>query len=93
MLFRSGGADVLAVDSGLSSALHYAVENGDHLAARLLLEHGADVDQPDHRGRTPIELAVERNREELIGLLRAARKKDDRKERETPETGRAQGRG
>ena len=37
--------------------LHYACECGELASVQLLLDHGADLTQTDHRGKTPIELA------------------------------------
>jgi ankyrin repeat protein len=52
--------------------LHSAVQQVDIVAARLLLDHGADVNLLDTRGHVPLHLAVygkEAGREEVVRLL------------------------
>ena len=64
------GVDVNAKDKSCSTALHLALQErrGVELA-RLLLEHGADVEVVDDRGRTPLEVASWQQRDEITTLL------------------------
>ncbi|KAK0705582.1 ankyrin repeat-containing domain protein, partial [Lasiosphaeris hirsuta] len=55
-------------NTGLT-ALHKAV-HGDHLEiAKLLLQHGADVNAKDPEGRTPLCTAVTRRNREMVQFL------------------------
>lgn len=57
---RQGGA-WLATDAGdgrADTALHFAAFHGHVALARVLIEHGADVDAEDHDGRSPLVLAA-----------------------------------
>jgi ankyrin repeat protein len=50
--------------------LHFASVFGLHtLAAKLLLEKGAEVDPEDSYGRTPLLLAAENGHEAVVRLL------------------------
>lgn len=51
------------------SALHYAVYGGHVDTARLLLQHGANVNSRDGRGLTPLHRAARCGPAELIDLL------------------------
>ena len=64
------GVDVNAKDKSCSTALHLALQErrGVELA-RLLLEHSADVEVVEDRGRTPLEVASWRQRDEITKLL------------------------
>ncbi len=54
-------------DSG--SPLHRSAKSGHVDIVRLLLEHGADANLTNSRGKTPMDLARERNRIEALNLL------------------------
>ena len=41
-----------------STALHVAAWRAQHETVRLLITHGARIDAPDGKGRTPLALAV-----------------------------------
>lgn len=49
--------------------LHGAALRGDLQAAQALLDAGADVNEQDGRGRTPLHCAVDANSPEMIRLL------------------------
>jgi ankyrin repeat protein len=69
------GADVGAKNAYGSTALHMAIANGAALGTiALLLRSGAStqIDTPDEFGRTPIGIAVERARDEIVQLLRGS---------------------
>lgn len=70
-LLLARGADARARSKTGDSPLMEAAVRGDVAAARLLLEHGAEVNAVDHRGYTPLLLAAQYDREapELVRLL------------------------
>jgi ankyrin repeat protein len=53
------------------SPLHIAVISGDCECVKLLLSHGADVNDPDENGKTPIQTAREMRDVEMIKILSA----------------------
>jgi len=57
------------VTAKMSRALHKAVKAGHMDVVRLLLEKGANINLTDVRGRTPLALAREEGRAELIEAL------------------------
>ena len=63
-----GDADDRSAHAG--SALHKAVGRGHADVVRLLLEKGADRNLEDRQGRTPLDLAEEKGREEIAEMLR-----------------------
>jgi cytohesin len=56
-LLLSLGAEPTAYEPNRGSAMHLAVESGDKEIVKLLLEHHADVNVRDGRGRTPLQYA------------------------------------
>lgn len=56
----------------MGSALHRAVNGGHRDVVRFLIEKGADVGLKDLLGRTPMDLALARNKEELVEMLKGA---------------------
>ena len=54
-------------------ALLWAVARGKPEIVQLLLDHGADGARRDRDGRRALDLAIERGRDDMVGLLRAAR--------------------
>jgi hypothetical protein len=71
----SKGANVQA-DDWLQgwTPLHIAARRGDVNMAKLLLKHGAKLDAKDARDRTPLDLAAEEKRPEMVDLLKGLRK-------------------
>lgn len=63
------GADVNAADKTGKNALHYALEYGNHETARFLIKKGADYNQPDNKGVTPVQLIAEKGYDTLLELL------------------------
>jgi len=49
--------------------LHEAAGNGFIEFARLLIDNGADVNQRDDNGKTPLTLALEYKKPEIAKLL------------------------
>ncbi|XP_067946022.1 uncharacterized protein [Watersipora subatra] len=64
----SNGAQVVADESG-STAIHVAAQNGFAEVARLLLEHGTDVDLPDSNGYTALHKAAGQGHLDVLELL------------------------
>ena len=64
------GADpnVRAIYSG-NAPLHRESQSGRVEIARLLVEHGADVEVQDDLGRTPLDVATNEQHDEIIKLL------------------------
>jgi len=60
------GADI---NSGTTTALHYAVQNGHRAVVELLLAKGADVNARDGANQTPVDLAAKRMRTHIMELL------------------------
>ena len=52
------GADITLNTSRSGTALHVAARSHHVINARLLLEHGADINSKDSSGRMPLELAL-----------------------------------
>ena len=48
------GADVMTVNGGGQTALHGAASMWEDGVIQLLVDHGADVNAEDQRGRTPL---------------------------------------
>lgn len=74
----SGDAQVLEVvwaagaRDGLNHAVHGALHANSAPVLAWLLAHGAGVTTPDWQGKTPLEVAEDRSRTELVELLRQA---------------------
>ena len=54
---------------GLGTALHYAAQSGHVDRVELLLSRGAKTDVWDKNGRTPLEVAREHGRADVIAIL------------------------
>ena len=66
----NNGADASAVNRMTNqSALIYAADNGNTHIANLLLENGANVNDQDNEGNTPLMIASERGHPETVKLL------------------------
>ena len=50
--------------------LHYAARHNSHDVAKLLIKHGADVNQKGSKGKTPLDIALENSHREMQMLLR-----------------------
>ncbi|HRQ44819.1 MAG TPA: ankyrin repeat domain-containing protein [Candidatus Goldiibacteriota bacterium] len=50
-------------------SVHYAVNSGNCEIAEYLIRHGADINAKDQFGRTPLLLAVEKEKEDIIEML------------------------
>ena len=65
------GADVETEIEG-ERLLCYSVGRGDESATRLLLEKGADARQENHKGESPLSVAIAGSREAIVLMLLAA---------------------
>lgn len=69
---RARAYEVVALPPPGESHLLWAVRTGNVAAARALLADGADANERGSDGRTPLQVAGENGREELLELLRQA---------------------
>jgi len=67
-LLLAQGADINA-GAGKETALHGAASFGQPAMAEWLIEHGAQVNQLDFNGKTPLRLAVENGHKDVGYLL------------------------
>jgi ankyrin repeat protein len=58
-----------AADSRAMAALHYACLNGHAEAVRWLLQHGAEVNQVNEIGKTPLMFAAEGGHDQVVRVL------------------------
>lgn len=65
MILEHGGGE------GLDHALHGAIARRHVDMVRWLLEHGADTDTKDFRGKRPLEVAQEMDAAEIVAALKA----------------------
>ncbi|MCL7038718.1 hypothetical protein MKW94_023150 [Papaver nudicaule] len=63
------GAAVDALDISKSTSLHYAVGCGYTECVQLLLDNGAVVNLQNSEGKTPIDVAKQFNRQEILKLF------------------------
>lgn len=65
------GAKVNAQQAESGAApLHEAAANGDIEFAKLLLEHGAEINAKTKDGKTPLAFALSRSQTEMAAFLR-----------------------
>jgi len=62
-------ADINAPDGGGNTALFWAAFHGHVEVVSLLLEHGADTSKKAKKGRLPIDVAREKEYEQIVILL------------------------
>ena len=60
---ESNTVSVNALDVNKTTALHIAAREGHTDIISFLLEHGADVRLKDYKGRNPLQLAIEKEKE------------------------------
>ncbi|OCT56159.1 hypothetical protein XELAEV_18001265mg [Xenopus laevis] len=60
------GANVNARDMLEMTALHWATEHSHHDVVHLLIKSGADVSSHNKFGKTPIDIALDKNNHELL---------------------------
>ncbi len=65
------GADPNARQDGDITPIHSAAINGQIEMIRLLLNYGADLNVKTRDGKTPLDLAIERDHQAAVMLLRA----------------------
>lgn len=70
LLLENGAEKAIdLVEQKQGAALHTATRKGTVGVVNLLLEHGADIDVKDAKGRTPLALAVIFQRDKLVKLF------------------------
>lgn len=60
---------VEAEEARADTALHFAAFHGSVALARVLLDHGADVNAENHDGKSPLELAAWEGGTEILGAI------------------------
>lgn len=65
----ANGADAKAIDEGGTSMLTLATSFGNHKVIKLLVEKGADPNEADSSGLTPVMLAELNQRKDVVNLL------------------------
>ncbi|WP_353288559.1 ankyrin repeat domain-containing protein [Wolbachia endosymbiont (group A) of Pogonocherus hispidulus] len=65
--------------------LHFAVQCGNALMVKLLLENKVSVTMKDHSGLTPLDIAISNGNQEIIQLLRKANPQLEKNKDKTPE--------
>ena len=55
-----------------ATPLHFCARSGQVYLAALLIEHKADTDTLDSKGRTPLNLAIEKENQALVDILTKA---------------------
>ncbi len=63
------GADVNAENRNGDTALHMALRWGDQESAIFMIKKGADYNHANNAGVTPVQLAVERGYDTVLGLM------------------------
>jgi ankyrin repeat protein len=69
VLLRDASIDVNARNELGATALHYAAALGDPEMVRSLLHKGADADARDVGDRTPLTMAIEQGKVEVVRIL------------------------
>ncbi|AZL15168.1 ankyrin repeat domain-containing protein [Rickettsiales endosymbiont of Stachyamoeba lipophora] len=69
-LLLNSGASVNAKDKyRLNTPLHKAIKSNSFSITNLLIDHGADTEAKNSRGQTALDVAVDKNNQEIIDLL------------------------
>lgn len=72
-IIRCGGDVTQPKAANGTTALHVAVCEGNMEIVKFLLDHGADIDKPDHEGWTPRALADQQGHEDIKILFQSNR--------------------
>jgi ankyrin repeat protein len=56
-------------DNEGNTALYYSLKSSDAATARYLIKKGADYNQPNNEGETPVGLAVEKGLDTVLELM------------------------
>ena len=77
LIQNSKGSTLIdSVTKDASTPLHFCVEYNQPECMKLLLKSGANIRKVNTKGKTPLELATELNRTNLIELVRSTLSKD-----------------
>jgi ankyrin repeat protein len=68
-LLSTGQVNLERRDHSGRTALSWAVEYGHYLVVKVLLEAGADPEATNETGRTPVSVAQDYEREDLVQAL------------------------
>ena len=76
LVLNKPGCRINKIDARGMTALHYAAEEGNYSAARLLLKNGAIADIMDNTGKTPLHVAAKYCSTQILRLLLLERNLD-----------------
>ena len=68
-LLIQSGADIHAADSQGNTVLYYSLKSDDAGTARYLIKKGANYNQPNNQGETPVQIAVEKGFDTVLELM------------------------
>lgn len=68
-VFLVPGASLSTTDQEGLTALSWACLKGQKCVVQLLVEAGADTNQPDRQGRTPLDLAALNGDADAVGFV------------------------
>jgi len=66
---KASGLDVNAQDKLRRTAMHFAAARGDARLCRVLLQHGANTELRNKKGRTCVDVAMSTGHSQLASLL------------------------
>ena len=75
-LLLDGGASIKMANSDGSSPLHNAAESGHDAVVAILIKRGADVNQVDHDGDRPIDVAKTQKVKDILIALTEEKRED-----------------
>jgi len=67
LLDKNANVNAKMIDN--QTPLHLAVRRGNAETANLLLKAGAKINEPDKKGNTPLDIAIEKSDENLVKIL------------------------
>lgn len=76
-LIQDMALNVNAQDLDLQTPLHYAVENYDVELMQILVFNGADLTLKNKDGKTPLDIAIEQNDDDVVDYFKTVMKSND----------------